>query len=491
MLPAMIRTSPGAVFADRWFVILGTVMSVLVVSFVWLYAYPLSSDISMHLGVARAFLDLVSGQSGPDYPYALDLKVATYVAPQFILVAFLYLFDLVVAAKLALTLYVIAFFLGVAFLVRQINPSARYSLLIGLPLALGYFYHWGFWTSNVGMVLCIFAIGLSLKFEKRSGEGIVTGASRLVVVMAHPAPALALGCFDIIYLLVDARHNRNWYNPLRWQWRRMLMAWVPAAAFLVVSTLAVSTDGTARSTAMSFGSLKIQLLGIVRSFFLTSHWWEGAVPLLLAAIITVLLISRASRDRRVLGLIVAAVFVVLVGALIPRERFLGSSWEIGSRLVFIGSIVLFAAWSARESFLRPLIVSWLVVAFVINITASHYLWRRHESSFVHALNTLREEFYGADVYTRLVRTASEPSIVIGYHVTNWAWCHGWIRYADNGVIETNNFGPVRTIERPTASTPATRGLVLYHAYDRLEPGKGKAVFMAEDDIYQLILEPDQ
>lgn len=469
--------------------ILLAVFCLATVSFIWCYDAPLSTDYPMHVAVAKAFVDLLGSHGVQPYPYRLDLKISSYEGAQFILAFFIWLFGVSIGAKLALSFYLILFPLAVYFLVGQLNPRSTWSRLIGFPLTLNYFFHWGFWPFLLGMITAIFAIGLTIKFMNKKYSIPINSLMRLGTLLLHPVPLLVIGLFDVITTFLQLQTNKKWHNPLTWNWRSMLLIWSPSLAFVILMQV-LTIAGTGES--MLWGTIKEQLIQLIRPFYLTTSWYESFLPLLLGLFITIRLFFLIYKSRYHLALFISGIFIILVGIVFPRSAFLGS-WEHGARIILMGFTILFALWSGAENKLRRLIQIWVISTFIINLSVSHYLWNKHTHSQNKALNVMENNFAGAKMRTEIISTDNGPSVPLGGQVAAWAWCKGYIADSFNAVAGFNNFGPVKYIGLNTEdrnSKRALNGVIYYHPYIQLDPRifTGKETYLIDDEIYTIFRE---
>lgn|GEM_PF-3688150 len=457
-------------------------------SFVWFYPAPLCGDMPMHVAVAKALVDLLAHTGAANYPYTLNIVFSSYALPEIILAFLVKLFGVIYASKIALTAYAIGFPLSIWFLVSQIEPEARWAKLIGFPLTLNYFFHWGFWSYMVGEITVICAIAMSIRHTSTNRSLLIGAPIRVVTFLMHPAPVIALGIYDTVTVLLDLEHNPKWLNPISWQWRRMSMLWVPTLLCIAAMSFSLG-NSTGPSFAVSWGSAKAQLIQLVRPFYITSQWWESAVPILMGLALISVACYQIVQSRKRVGILLAALFMVLVGLFLPRDQFFGNSWEIGARIVFIGLILLFSLTALFKKGLAKAVLSWVIISLTLNLGVSHTLWCVHSRSSERALRVLRESFTGAKISTEVHPTKDGPSSNVGRHVATWAWCLGYVADAPNAVA-VGDFGPVKYVGLDTATVREVRipqGLIVYHPYmlDSLPRPGYRQVLLRGDDIYTI------
>jgi len=309
---------------------------------------------------------------------------------------------------------------------------------------------------------------------------------RLVTLLMHPIPLLAIGLFGVITILLQLQTNKKWYNPLTWNWRGMLLIWSPSLAFVILMQ-ALTIAGTGET--MLWGTFKEQLIQLIRPFYLTTNWYESILPLLLGLFITIRLFFLIYKSRYHLALFISGVFIILAGVFFPRSAFLGS-WEHGARIILVGFVILFGLWSVAENKLRKLIQIWIILTFIINLGVSHYLWSLHNGSHKVALNVLDNNFSGAKMGTEIINTNNGPSIPLGGQLAAWAWCKGYIADTFNAVAGFNNFGPVKYIgvkQENSHDENSGFGVIEYHPYLRPDSKRyeGKQTYMINNKIYTI------
>ena len=466
------------------FLVTTVLLSIISASFVWFYKYPLCVDMPLHVTMGKAFLDLISGQELANYPYALDIKISSYSFAEIVIAPFIKLFGVVSGTKLLLSIYSLLFAYSTYYLAGQINPESRWTRLVGFPLALNYFFHWGFWPAMLAFITAIYGIGIAINY-KNTGKGLFGIVStRFLTLLFHPLPVLAVGCFDVVTCLVDVENNPHWKNPLKWNWGEMLKRWWIPLLFTLIMYLSLDF----KSNGMVWASLKVQLIQVIRPLYLTAHWWESFLPLLLAGFISLAVfyfILRSKGKNR--NLLIASVFIVLVGLCLPRQGFL-RGWEMGARVVLIGLVLLFSMWSIYEAKLKKYIIIWVVLFFSINQISSHVLWGRHSDSFNRVIRVVHQHCAGWELGTTYSGTDNTPAIAIGFHAASWAWCLGDIAYTDDNVLPIHGFGPVRFRGIDSLGEAGmNRGEIVYHPYEYIVPDSGAIGLetLGRDSIYTI------
>jgi hypothetical protein len=472
------------------------VVSILAVgSFVWWYPTPLNADIHLHLASAKAFLHLLSGPETENYPYQLHIIPASYALSIILLSLLIKVAGLSVGAKLALTVYALLFSHAVWYMVGQINPRSTWTRLIGIPLALNYLFHWGYWPAMLGTVTAVYAIGLTLRYEGKPRFVPVGLAMRLLTFLMHPGPALALGLFDVVSVLSRALENRRWLNPFTWDWKSMLLLWWPTVLGALITYISLPGSVT-RKASTDWGSPKLQAFELVRSVYITDNLLESASMLIISLLLMVAVARHLHRTPGFSRVFVAGVLLCLTGVLIPMDGFWCGSTRIGCRVSFLGLIVLFGLVSLVEERVRKVVAAWVLVAILTNVGVSHYVWQRHTGSHEQAMTVLKDHFGGVRINGQRVPNPSYLGVPIGASVGICAWNRGYVGDAFNAATD---FGPVRYVGLDSTARNEGSGLILYHPYwtgDSIQhsaygeaynlPGYSQ-VFMLEDSIYTLYL----
>lgn len=438
----------------------------------------------MHTAVAKALIELTAGEASSDYPYTLHLRFGPYQPAQFVLAGLVALLGPVAGAKTALSLYALAMVLSVGYLVGRVNPDAQWERLVGVPLALNYFYHFGFWPYIASLPLAILAVALSLK-TRQTKRLLVGGVLlRLGVFLFHPITALTVGIVDIAVILLDIRDRQRWRNPRNWQWKRMLILWSAA----VVVTIVYLAGSSMPSRATQWATLFEQLKGIPRPFYLSPQWWDGLLPFLgwflLSGGALFLLVKRG----RWPGLWIAGALLVLFGLIFPRDFFQGGSY-FSERFVLVGAIILAATWAKPSLRLRNWVIVWIVIATLINVGRGHVLWKQYNESFTGALKAASTHPEAIFVEAHPQTLAGQSTHIFGRHLGVWAWCLDRARDAHNLVADLHTYGPVRHRELMPEDYGDTAEVVIefvYHPYsaEGVEVSQN-ASLLYRDSIYTM------
>ncbi len=459
-------------------------------SFVWFYPIPLGADMPLHVAVAKAFLDLVGNPTTAPYPYILNLKFSSYAAPELMLALLVRLFGLAMGAKVALTLYAVLFPLAVWYLVGAINPEARWSRLIGFPLTLNFLFHAGYWPALVGITVAIFTIGLSVRYANTSRSLIIGAPMRMLTFLMHPAPVVALGLYDFVTVLINVDQSSHWWRVWKWNWRRMLLLWAPTILCVLIMFL-TARGGSSRSFTVAWDSLKVQVFQLTRAIYITDNLWEEAVPILMALALLFLAARKALRERKHIGILVAALIIMVAGAAIPSRQFFGGSSEIGFRITLIGIVLAVSLISLIERSASRWVMLLVVTALAINLSVGHATWSRYRESSKAGLSVLKDNFAGVRLGSRVVVTGNGPTVRIGGSLGVWAWCQGYVVDAYNGVARTNDFGPVRYVGLDATTMNDGPGRLVYHPFvpgTQLPPVADSKAFMTEDSVYTFYLQ---
>jgi hypothetical protein len=394
-------------------------------SFVWFYAHPLAADMPLHIALAKVYADSLTSAASVDSPYQPYLAISSYALPELFLVPLILLFGIDIAWKIALSLYGFSFPLSISFLVGKINPASRWTRLVGFPITLGYFFHWGFWPFLAGLVLGVVATAVSLGERVSAKPSPMEIGARFLTFLCHPIPAFCVGLFDTVRLCHDyTSSSEDRYPKLSRAAGYLILLWLPA---ILMSLLMLGNHVDDGDGGFQWVSLPSQAVQLLRPFYLTREWYEFAVPLVFAAILTYRLYRLDSSRRSFVP--AAGILCLLVGLLMPRQKFIGS-WENGARVILYGFILIAASWSWVERQSKALILGWVLSGSAVNLAGSHALWSIHEPSFAWAMDTLNREFAGYRIIEEGTWTG-EFGIALGNNLPTWAWCKGIAADAKN------------------------------------------------------------
>lgn len=443
-----------------WYKAIYAVLLFATTGFVWLYEQPLASDMPMHIALAKVYADYLAGKAGMDAIYEPYFALSSYALPELMLVPLIALFGIDLAWKIALSLYGLVFPLSVSFLVGKINPASRWTRLIGFPIALGYFFHWGFWPFLVGFVASVVATGVSVGRHPSKMPSMMEIITRLLTFLCHPIPAFSVGIFDIVRLFGGAvtGYERSSFSLLKASGYLALL-WFPS---LVIALVMLSSE--IDTSGFRWVDLSSQMVQLLRPFYLTRQWYEFAIPLAFAACLTYRLLMSVDFRSDQGMLILAGVVCVIIGLVIPRGRFIGS-WENGARVILYGFVLIAASWSSIERNSRALLLGWVITGSAINLGVGARLWFTHEPSFAWAMNTLDKNFRGYRIVEEGAWTG-DNGIALGNNLPVWAWCKGIVTDAKNlaGIRKT---GPaIYHGMTPEQRAEAKTVVLYYHPYRR-------------------------
>jgi hypothetical protein len=446
-----------------WYRIGAVILTAGVVSFPWWHSHPVATDMALHTAIAKAFLELVAGDAHSSFPYELTLRIGPYQIGQLLLAALVGVLGPLSAAKSALSLYSFLTILSVGYLVGRVNPSATWERLVGVPFALNYFFHWGFWPFLISLPVAYFTIGYALR-ESHSARVILTGSLlRLLAFLSHPITAIAIGLSDLFVVLLDVRSDERWRRPTQWRWGTMVGYWFATGVFAVVSIL--YSESTGRATA--WGSFSEQAIQLMRPLYVTQHWWEGLIPFAGWAILALMVVFAGLRRRVWPGIWFAGAALILFGLVFPRAALQGS-WEQGARFVLIGMVVIASSWANHGLRLRRIVLLWILAATAVNLTVGHLMWHRHSQSMEKLLSVTSQQTSESVISTSITRTDDQPSVDFGRHAGVWAWCLGIAGDAYNDVAGSFSLSIVR-YRRPDSQAAAGRETphlnLIYHPYD--------------------------
>jgi hypothetical protein len=470
--------------SPMWFKLLYVGLLFATTSFAWLYSQPLASDIPMHMALAKVYADHLMGVgnyvNSPYHPY---FAISSYELPELVLVALILAFGIDTAWKIALSIYALLFPLTVSYLVGKVNPASRWTRLAGFPVTLGYFFHWGFWPYLAGFAVSIWATGISLGKPVSTIPRPMETLARLLTFLCHPIPAFCVGIFDIVRLF------RRFPAGIGPRYRRWLtisavlgLLWLPSLIIVLFMVAAGVNEG-----GFSWVSLPSQIVQLLRPFYLTREWYEFAIPLIFAALLTYRVWRSIDLHSGQGLLLVSGIACTVVGMLIPRGEFIGS-WENGARVIFYGFILIAASWALVEKESKALILGWVISGTAINLFGSHRLWSLHEPSFAWAMDTLGRQFQGYRVIERGAWSGTY-GVALGNNLPTWAWVKGIAVDAKN-VAGIRKTGPAYYSGLTPEQRSQVKTVVLYyHPYERVsrlwENFTDQPIYFDTNEIYSI------
>lgn len=443
-----------------WYKAIYAVLLIATTGFVWIYQQPLASDIPMHIALAKVYADYLTGAGAAGSVYQPYLAISSYELSELLLVPLIILFGIDLAWKIAFSAYGLIFPLTVSFLVGKLNPASRWARLVGFPITLGYFFHWGFWPFLAGFAASLWATGVSLGKSRADRPSFMEIFTRLVTFLCHPIPAFSVGLFDIVRLFRDfLPGSKNPAPSFLRAFAQLTLLWLPSIIIAIVMLGSELDAGGFR-----WVNLPSQIVQLLRPFYLTREWYEFAIPLTFAAVLTYRLI-RSVDIRSDQGMVIlAGIICLVIGLLIPRGRFIGS-WENGARVILYGFILIAASWGLIERNSRALILGWVITGSAINLGVGFRLWSTHEPSFAWAMDTLDKNFRGYRIVEEGAWSGAY-GIALGNNLPVWAWCKGIATDAKN-VAGIRKTGPaIYRGMTPEQRAEAKTVVLYYHPYRR-------------------------
>ena len=184
----------------------------------WSVHYFLTGDGPCHLYNAKVLLDMYHSAElkafynpwlGINYFFepnwfshaALEMMMGVGVAPY-------------LAEKFLQTFYVLAFGLGLRYLIRQINPAGLFMSSFGLLLCYHHVYQMGFYNYSCSLAIMFWVVGYWLRYRSdwTTWRMLLQGLGFLVLYFCHPVGLffafLLIGSVLLADLLAETREKR-------------------------------------------------------------------------------------------------------------------------------------------------------------------------------------------------------------------------------------------------------------------------------------------
>lgn len=189
----------------------------------WSVHYFLTGDGPCHVHNAHVLLDFFKGGDLKDF-YNPWMHVNTNFVPNWFGHAFMELFMGMgvapyMAEKLLQTTYVLAFGLGLRFLVRQLNPNGLFLSTFGLLLTYHHVFQMGFYNYSMSVAVMFWVAGYGLKYRYNwtTGRLLLQVLGFLVLYFSHPIGLVF--CFLVLgsVLLSDWLISWRKKDPKAWK----------------------------------------------------------------------------------------------------------------------------------------------------------------------------------------------------------------------------------------------------------------------------------
>jgi hypothetical protein len=292
------------------FYVIGAVASIYLLP-LWSARYLVAQDLPAHVELGCQILHVWRGD--PDFTSVLFLRPQPWPnsLPNILLAGLLALVPSFTAAKIALSLYVIAWPLSVALLLKSFNRSPWLALLC-LPTTLDMGWSFGFFNFVMAKpVFCIAlaaARGAAVKGGLRRGIGLA-GALTLLFTCHSLIWLVALGCSGLILLLRAPSLSKSIARA--WPLAVTGLASVPFFAFTFTAPKGAFNRTTWQSPALAI-STAWENLGSMTPTHGDEIAWSAALLALFFVIITAKrsALREGGRDR----LVLIALTVVTIAA---------------------------------------------------------------------------------------------------------------------------------------------------------------------------------
>ncbi len=376
----------------------------------WLARFPIAQDLPAHIETAAQIKALWSGDVDANALYRLHAQPWPNALPVLLLAPLLSVFDGLVAAKLLLTLGVIAWPLSLALLARRLGRSALLALLV-LPTSFDLSFSYGFLHFVVGKPLWALCLVAAVDVVRASS---VSRLARLTLLLGllFATHLMLFATALVLCALVIVVCSTTWHArlpallstalggaPAWWWWVQQPPAHGGSTAFL--------------PPLQSLARLWTNL-GDLHEGALDALPWGLALAALVAAVVTG---KRLPLTRETVVVVVVAVAVLAFAWLGPvrlpqvsivAERF----WSLGAALL---ALVPPIALSKRG---RVVVVVAALLGLAVHTTELTRRWRafsREEMGDFDALLSSIPE------HSRVATFYVSPLSHWGRHNALWHW----------------------------------------------------------------------
>jgi hypothetical protein len=265
----MVEEQPGAraprhsIWSRYAVPLLGLLIVLLLCIFVFARV-TVTLDGYSHLYGARVLAWMLSGKPEVHSDFSHNSALIPNWLCALLLAALSSVFPSGLALKFLVILVVIALASGLYYCVDAARYGRRQRaqvLIVLLPFALNAFLTLGFYGFLISCALCLFVLGLLLRYGLRMPSRLkwVTAVLLLAAYFAHPVPVIVSFLFPWAFFLADASIHRALHRRDRWrrystELRRSLLAmwpWLPLACLLPWYSLRLSQAKAAEPEAYS------------------------------------------------------------------------------------------------------------------------------------------------------------------------------------------------------------------------------------------------
>jgi hypothetical protein len=251
----------------------------------WIVVWPPHSvDGPAHLLGARAIADHSSALYGGYYE--VDWFPTPNLAGTGLLALLVSIGGLRVAGTVVMLLAALGTPLALRYAVRAVRPESSWLAIVGVPLAFGYLYFYGFWNYCLAIALALCCVGLALRAAPawRARPALVLTLLLTLTWLTHLVPFAAAALFLAAVVVRGPRERRAWLVPA---------ATLFPAAVLSVAYLLHTDSGDGPTWTNPFG----RALGLVslHTTITTYSRGEDAVAAVIAVVLVVLWVLAGRR----------------------------------------------------------------------------------------------------------------------------------------------------------------------------------------------------
>jgi len=279
---------------------------------IWSVHYFLTGDGPCHLYNARVLLDFLhEGEAGSFYAQWMYLNTA--IEPNWFSHATMALlmelgFQPFLAEKLLQTFYVLAFGLGLRFLIRQLNPNGLFLSTFGLLLTYHHVFQMGFYNYSCSLALMFWVCGHWLKFRYlwTAGRVLLQALGFVLLYFCHPIGLLfSFLIIGSIFLVETGIHlNRKMdgeSQKISWRplWKNALassLAALPAILLFTTYVLRKGLNPSPRSESNHRIWVELRELSALINISASERFWAIGVAVLFGLLALSALRSKFKKE---------------------------------------------------------------------------------------------------------------------------------------------------------------------------------------------------
>jgi hypothetical protein len=284
------------------------ILLLLHVGFVFMMPVFPSQDGPVHLYYADVLTRLWQGTDAYGGFFTIQRLAPPYALATYLLAVLYVLVPAILAEKILISLYVLAFCLGFRWLTHSVNSRSHVASLLAFPFVLHNLLFLGFYNYSFGIAATFFVCGFWLRYHddltwRRSA---VFAAAALVLLFTHPVTlavtlmflAVHLGCSAMLTVLSSPEPFRAALVQIPARYSRQLLHVLGASCLLFYPALFV-TPGAVTHPVFALWQIRKQVTRLIEMTPLTPILRTPyQTVLLVTALLALLLALKGIRQQK-------------------------------------------------------------------------------------------------------------------------------------------------------------------------------------------------